>query len=152
MDILYLVTLTLIGSGWAFIKYVLAERERFVFLIVVPLQVKSSKKLFKNTFRDIDIRWTLQKVFVNVAYIIFTEKDEGDKDYTTWSHFMILLDLLCYAIILWPVYWSIRHLERVSFYTVTSDQKDVFWAQDSDKSLLSKPGRGLNFCKLNIFV
>ena len=39
---------------------------------------------------------------------------------------MILLDLLCYAIILWPVYWSIRHLERVSFYTVTSDQKDGF--------------------------
>lgn len=98
-----IVTLTLIGSGWAFIKYVLAERERFVFLIVVPLQV-----------------------FVNVAYIIFTEKDEGDKDYTTWSHFMILLDLLCYAIILWPVYWSIRHLER-------SSQTDGKAAQNLEK-------------------
>lgn len=98
-----IVTLTLIGSGWAFIKYVLAEKERFVFLIVVPLQV-----------------------FVNVAYIIFTEKDEGERDYTTWSHFMILLDLLCYAIILWPVYWSIRHLER-------SSQTDGKAAQNLEK-------------------
>ena len=65
---------------------------------------------------------------MNVAYIIFTEKDEGERDYTTWSHFMILLDLLCYAIILWPVYWSIRHLERVSF--IFDFLKNIFCVLD----------------------
>jgi hypothetical protein len=86
-----IVTLTLIGSGWAFIKYVLADREKKIFLIVVPLQV-----------------------FVNISYIILSETEEGEQNYTNWSHIMILLDLLCYAIILWPVYWSIKHLEQSS--------------------------------------
>lgn len=86
-----IVTLTLIGSGWAFIKYVLADREKKIFLIVVPLQV-----------------------FVNIAYIILSETEEGEQNYTNWSHIMILLDLLCYAIILYPVYWSIKHLEQSS--------------------------------------
>ena len=33
-----IITLTLIGSGWAFIKYVLADKEKKIFLLVVPLQ------------------------------------------------------------------------------------------------------------------
>jgi len=32
---------------------------------------------------------------------------------------MILLDLLCYAIILWPLYWSIKHLEQVNFKQIS---------------------------------
>lgn len=86
-----IVTLTLIGTGWAFIKYVLSEREKRLFAIVVPLQI-----------------------FVNIAFIIFKETEEGQKEYTSWSHVMILLDLLCYALILWPVYWSIKHLQQSS--------------------------------------
>lgn len=86
-----IITLTLIGSGWAFIKYVLADKEKKIFLLVVPLQV-----------------------IVNIAFIILSEKEEGDADYTRWRQIMILLDLLCYAIILWPLYWSIKHLEQSS--------------------------------------
>ena len=91
-----IVTLTLIGTGWAFIKYVLSEREKKLFLIVVPLQI-----------------------FVNIAFIIFKETEEGQKEYTSWSHVMILLDLLRYALILYPVYWSIKHLQQV--------RKDSWW-------------------------
>ena len=85
-----IVTLTLIGTGWAFIKYVLSDKEKRLFAIVVPLQI-----------------------FVNVAFIIFKETEEGQKQYTSWSHALILLDLLCYALILWPVFWSIKHLQQV---------------------------------------
>ena len=85
-----IVTLTLIGTGWAFIKYVLSDKEKRLFAIVVPLQI-----------------------FVNVAFIIFKETEEGQKEYTSWSHALILLDLLCYALILWPVFWSIKHLQQV---------------------------------------
>ena len=60
-----------------------------------------------------------QKVIVNIAFIILSEKEEGDADYTRWRQIMILLDLLCYAIILWPLYWSIKHLEQVNFKQIS---------------------------------
>ena len=88
-----IVTLTLIGTGWAFIKFILSDRDKKLFMIVVPLQI-----------------------FVNIAFIIFKETEEGEKEYTSWSHVMILLDLLCYALILWPVYWSIKHLQQVCHF------------------------------------
>ena len=33
------VTIILIGAGWAFIKHVLSDKEKKLFLIVIPLQV-----------------------------------------------------------------------------------------------------------------
>lgn len=36
---LLFVTIILIGAGWAFIKHVLSEREKKLFLIIIPLQV-----------------------------------------------------------------------------------------------------------------
>lgn len=86
-----IVTLTLIGTGWAFIKYVLSEKEKRLFIIVIPIQI-----------------------LVNIAYIIHYEAEEGTKPYSNWSSIMILLDMLCYAFILFPVYWSIRHLQQAS--------------------------------------
>jgi hypothetical protein len=32
-------TIVLIGSGWAFIKHILTDREKRVFMIILPLQV-----------------------------------------------------------------------------------------------------------------
>ena len=52
-----IVTLTLIGTGWAFIKYVLSEKEKRLFMIVIPLQI-----------------------LVNIAFIIHYEAEEGTKD------------------------------------------------------------------------
>jgi len=36
---LLLITIILIGAGWAYIKHVLSDREKKLFLIVIPLQV-----------------------------------------------------------------------------------------------------------------
>jgi hypothetical protein len=34
-------TIVLIGSGWAFIKHILTDREKRVFMIILPLQVSA---------------------------------------------------------------------------------------------------------------
>jgi hypothetical protein len=34
------VTILLIGTGWTFIKHVFSDKEKKLFLIVIPLQVK----------------------------------------------------------------------------------------------------------------
>ena len=34
-------TIVLIGSGWAFIKHILTDREKRVFMIILPLQVNN---------------------------------------------------------------------------------------------------------------
>lgn len=36
---LLFITIALIGSGWAFVKYVLSDKEKNIFGIVIPLQV-----------------------------------------------------------------------------------------------------------------
>lgn len=33
------ITIVLIGTGWTFIKHILADRDKKVFMIVIPLQV-----------------------------------------------------------------------------------------------------------------
>ena len=48
-------TIVLIGSGWAFVKHVFTDKEKRVFIVVLPLQV-----------------------LANVAYIIIEESEEGE--------------------------------------------------------------------------
>ena len=50
-----MISLVLIGSGWAFVKHVLSSNEKKVFMVVLPLQVIS-----------------------NVAYIILEESEQGE--------------------------------------------------------------------------
>ncbi|XP_064238083.1 protein GPR108 isoform X3 [Aotus nancymaae] len=88
---LLFITIALIGSGWAFIKYVLSDKEKKVFGIVIPLQV-----------------------LANVAYIIIESREEGTSDYGLWKEILFLVDLICCGAILFPVVWSIRHLQDAS--------------------------------------
>lgn len=85
------VTIILIGTGWTFIKHILADKDKKLFMIVIPLQVVA-----------------------NVAEIIIAESEEGDKEHSTWRDIFILVDLLCCGCILFPVVWSIRHLQAAS--------------------------------------
>ncbi|KAK6300932.1 hypothetical protein J4Q44_G00290300 [Coregonus suidteri] len=39
---LLFITLALIGTGWAFVKYILSDKEKKIFMIVLPLQLTSS--------------------------------------------------------------------------------------------------------------
>ncbi|KAH3801792.1 hypothetical protein DPMN_155454, partial [Dreissena polymorpha] len=89
--ILLLITIILIGAGWAFIKHVLSKREKKLFLIVIPLQILS-----------------------NIAWIIVEESEEGNSQYTTWKQIFVLIDLLCSGAILFPVFWSISHLQQAA--------------------------------------
>ncbi|XP_012501699.1 PREDICTED: protein GPR108 isoform X4 [Propithecus coquereli] len=88
---LLFITIALIGSGWAFVKYVLSDKEKKIFGIVIPLQV-----------------------LANVAYIVIESREEGASDYGLWKEILFLVDLICCGAILFPVVWSIRHLQEAS--------------------------------------
>ncbi|XP_075229830.1 protein GPR107 isoform X2 [Lycorma delicatula] len=85
------ITIVLIGTGWTFIKHLLSEKDKKIFMIVIPLQV-----------------------LANVANIIIDESEEGDIEHRTWLDVFMLVDLLCCGAILFPVVWSIRHLQEAS--------------------------------------
>ena len=85
------VTIILIGAGWTFVKHILSEKEKKIFVIVIPLQI-----------------------LTNVAHIIMFESEEGQVSYNTWYHVFILVDLACCGAILFPVVWSIKHLQQAS--------------------------------------
>lgn len=88
---LLFITLALIGTGWAFVKYILSDKEKKIFMIVIPLQVQA-----------------------NVAYIIIESTEEGSREYYAWKQILFLVDLICCGAILFPVVWSIRHLQEAS--------------------------------------
>ncbi|XP_014261704.1 protein GPR107 isoform X2 [Cimex lectularius] len=85
------ITIVLIGTGWTFIKHLLFERDKKIFMIVIPLQV-----------------------LANVVKIIIEESEEGDVEHRTWLDVFILVDLLCCGAILVPVVWSIRYLQEAA--------------------------------------
>lgn len=105
------ITIVLIGTGWTFIKvrlillnglihidiissfvkHILSDKDKKIFMIVIPLQV-----------------------LANIAEIILDESEQGSLEHSTWRDIFILVDLLCCAAILFPVVWSIRHLQEAS--------------------------------------
>ncbi|MBN3319781.1 GP107 protein, partial [Atractosteus spatula] len=88
---LLFITIALIGTGWAFIKHILSDKDKNIFMIVIPLQV-----------------------LANVAYIIIESTEEGTTEYGLWKEILFLVDLLCCGAILFPVVWSVRHLQEAS--------------------------------------
>lgn len=85
------ITIVLIGTGWTFIKHILSDKDKKIFMIVIPLQI-----------------------LANIAEIILDESEQGSLEHSTWRDIFILVDLLCCAAILFPVVWSIRHLQESS--------------------------------------
>ncbi|XP_045510438.1 protein GPR107 [Colias croceus] len=85
------VTIVLVGTGWNFIKHILADRDKKIFMIVIPLQVVA-----------------------NVAEIIIAESEEGAVEHNAWRILLMFVDVLCCGAIMFPVVWSIHHLEDSS--------------------------------------
>lgn len=50
----------------------------------------------------------------NVAKIIIEESEEGDIEHKRWKDVFILVDLMCCGAIMFPVVWSIRHLQEAA--------------------------------------
>jgi len=83
--------IVLIGTGFFFVKHVLSTKEKRIFMIVIPLQI-----------------------LANVASIMIDSTEEGKAQYKTWNQIFILVDLICCGTVLFPVVWSIRHLQEAS--------------------------------------
>uniref|UniRef100_A0A4W4GC86 GOST seven transmembrane domain-containing protein n=1 Tax=Electrophorus electricus TaxID=8005 RepID=A0A4W4GC86_ELEEL len=81
---LLFITIALIGTGWAFVKHILSDKDKKIFMIVIPLQV-----------------------LANVAYIIIESTEEGSSEYGLWMEVLFLVDLLCCGAILFPVVWCV---------------------------------------------
>lgn len=115
---LLFITLALIGTGWAFVKYILSDKEKKIFMIVIPLQVlsliplqvstKSNWVIFMCIFFDGSP--VVLQVLANVAYIIIESTEEGSSEYYVWKEILFLVDLICCGAILFPVVWSVRYL------------------------------------------
>ncbi|KAL1005051.1 hypothetical protein UPYG_G00053890 [Umbra pygmaea] len=95
-----------------------------VFFIVSMLWVYT---LMKHRFSVFKIHWLMaalaftksislvfHSVLANVAYIIIESTEEGSSEYALWKEVLFLVDLICCGAILFPVIWSIRHLQEAS--------------------------------------
>jgi len=65
----------LIGTGWAFLKPFLNDRDKKVFMFVIPLQL-----------------------FANIALIIVGESSPGSQEWVTWKDIFAIVDLICCAL------------------------------------------------------
>lgn len=106
---LLFITLALIGTGWAFVKYILSDKEKKIFMIVIPLQVSSKSNGVWVIFMCIcfDGSPVVLQVLANVAYIIIESTEEGSSEYYVWKEILFLVDLICCGAILFPVVWSV---------------------------------------------
>lgn len=79
--------IALIGTGWQFVKPFLTEKDKNIFLIVIPLQV-------------ID----------NIALVVIDEAIPGMQGWSSWKSLFRLVDIICCMAIIIPIVWSIKHL------------------------------------------
>ncbi|POI34158.1 hypothetical protein CIB84_002090, partial [Bambusicola thoracicus] len=121
---LLFITIALIGTGWAFIKHILSDKDKKIFMIVIPLQV-----------------------LANVAYIIIESTEEGTTEYGLWKEILFLVDLLCCGAILFPVVWN--NFWEMPFFMHcfnNSSVKFICWYLHSPKC-----SAAINLAKLKLF-
>ncbi len=53
-------------------------------------------------------------MFANIATIIISETEQGAVRFATWNEIFFVVDLICCAAVLFPVVWSIRHLQQAA--------------------------------------
>lgn len=80
-------TLILIGTGYTFIKQFLTDRDRKLFMFVLPIQVLD-----------------------NIFLIILSESEIGTESHQLWLKLFVFLDILCCFLVGLPIVWSIQHL------------------------------------------
>ncbi|XP_043076792.1 protein GPR108-like [Puntigrus tetrazona] len=91
---LLFITLALIGTGFAFVKYILSDKEKKIFMIVIPLQVFLAEILF--------------------LVDLISSSRGGEEGSCFWREILFLVDLICCGAVLFPALRSIRHLQEAS--------------------------------------
>lgn len=89
--VMLFVVILLVGTGWSLLKPFLSDREKKIFLLVLPLQVLD-----------------------NIALLVVNEMAPGSQAYENWSNILHLVDIFCCCAILLPIVWSISHLRQAS--------------------------------------
>lgn len=88
---LFFITLALIGSGWSFIKHMLSDKDKKIIMFIFGLQV-----------------------IAHIAEVVIDESSEGEASNEFWTNLCSLVDLFSCVAILYPIGWSVRHLEEAS--------------------------------------
>ncbi|PRQ16723.1 putative Lung seven transmembrane receptor [Rosa chinensis] len=83
--------IVLIGTGWSFLKPYLADKEKKVLMIVIPLQVVA-----------------------NIAQVVIDETGPFGHDWVTWKQVFLLVDVVCCCAVLFPIVWSIKNLREAA--------------------------------------
>lgn len=89
--VMMFVVIALIGTGWTFVKPFLSDKDKKIFLIVIPLQILD-----------------------NIAMVVIEETTPGTQGWFTWKDIFRLVDIICCGAILVPIIWSIKHLKEAS--------------------------------------
>ena len=99
---LFLVIL-LIGSGWSLTKVSLNNSEKYMIGFVLCLQVIN-----------------------NIAMIILEETAPGTQLWLTWKDILHFVDIICCCCILFPIIWSIKHLQQISSnHNELNEEEDI---------------------------
>jgi len=89
--IMLFVVLGLIGMGYSFFKQYLADRDRKILMVVLPLQI-----------------------LANIAQIVSTEGSWGSIGWRNWSTIFQVVDIACCVAVVVPIALSIKHLKEAS--------------------------------------
>lgn len=89
--VMLFTVILLIGSGYSLMKSYLNDREKRLILIVLTLQVVD-----------------------NIAMIVLEETAPGSKSWLRWRDVLHLVDIICCVAILFPIVWSINHLQQAA--------------------------------------
>ncbi|KAJ1991356.1 hypothetical protein H4R33_001372 [Dimargaris cristalligena] len=89
--ILGIIIITMISSGWLFIRPFLTSRDKQVISCVVPLQI-----------------------LANIAHIVQSETPLGSMERSTWTRIIPFVDFGAFLVILWTIIQTRKHLYRAS--------------------------------------